>query len=238
MKLEEIEITFGSSVLVEKVPKTEFLHIVNSLCEDVFGSFLHVTINNKGWTTIIRYSKLKTNLSHDYCLLRILCLKDTPTLSTQKLSDKMLREVLYHNSRTKQPYSTYFKDFYMVDTTPIICHKELLAPIILKTSEYIENSLNNKNEDNLYRLLQISSHLSESLNFVFPDKTTDCESLYGSIYNNITNSLEQTRRIFLLSPEINQASFKILEKKVNNWKAQIKRKGRRELKKSLTLKPI
>lgn len=238
MKLEEIDITFGSSVLVEKIQKTEFLHIINSLCKDVFGSFLHINISRTGWVTIIRYSKLKTDFSEDYCLLRIICLKRTDTSSSHKLHEKILRELLFFNSTRKEAYCAIFEDVVIIDTTPIICNKELLAPIIHNLIECAGKSTESEGK-NIFELLNISS-LSEKFHFTYPDRITHCVSLYGN-YDDIIDERQQNlnRRFFeFSSPEITKSSFKALERKVNNWKAQIKRKGRRALKKSLILKPI
>ncbi len=231
MKLENVEITFGSTVLVEKTPKEPYLCVVNSLCRDVPGSFLHCHINGTGWVTIIRYSKLKTNLSQDYCLLRIVVFKKQKHKDNIIFDEYALRNFLYDYSSKHQTYCNSVNNTKFIDTTPIICNKELLTSIITQVMHCLESSI--KIKSNLPHILKISLELQNSLYFTYSDRSTECSSLYGERIKSDGN-----RFMSFHTPEITQSSFAVLESRVNDWKQKFNRKERRLLKKSLTLNPI
>lgn len=231
MKIDDIEISFGKSVLIEKSQRPEFLLLVNSLCQDVPGSFLHCFLSDSGWTTIIRYSKLQTNLSDDYCLLRVILLKHIKKDEQKCISETTMKLTLFERSYKAMPYITIMNCVRIGDSSTLICHKEFLTILINEiTKEVRDLSLQ-------LSLLQIdaihnpncSYSLPDIIPCVFGNKPSKCDSLYGTQTHNM---------LFDNTPEISTEQLIKLIKCVNHWKIKLKRKGRRALKKNLTLKPI
>src|SRR3989304_2518655 len=215
MKIEDIEITFGKSVLVEKTQRMDFLRLVDSLCEDVLGSFLHCNITGTGWATIIRYSDIKTVTEENYCLLRIILFKDTKTEQIH-IDESHLRVFMCDHSYREQSYIAEELGIFLADSCPLICHKETLPALILEIMSNLIEIISWKN-------FNLSFVLSDmTVPFAFCNKPSHCGGLYG-----LTNVLISTGE-----DVIYPLHFKTLFKKTNQWKKNLKRKGRRALKKN------
>ncbi|HWY34235.1 MAG TPA: hypothetical protein VNX68_06280, partial [Nitrosopumilaceae archaeon] len=177
MKLEDIEITFGKSILIEKSQKGGFLNVINEVCKDVPGSFLHCFVSSSGWITIIRYAKLKINekLSDDYCLLRILLLKNI-NCEDSNLNEVFFRKILHHLSIKQTPNFIHLQNgsFNIVDSCPIICHKESLPAVIM---EIMPTLLSLTTTKTTYAESEIIA-FTLSIPFAFSDKLSECLNLY------------------------------------------------------------
>jgi hypothetical protein len=232
MKIDDTQISFGKFVLIEKSQRPEFLSLVDSLCDDVDGSFLHCVITGTGWVTIIRYSKLlNVTASDDYCLFRILLLKDIKEKRFD-INYLELRRCLRECSSREIPYVTRLHEISLFDSCPIICPKETLAILIKETIETLKR---------FHKLNTITIHISMphllegiEIPFSFSNRTFDCESLYGFKRHSEYSEYLIPR----VNPPITMGEFNLLSKAVYSWKLKLKRKGVRALKKNITLETI
>ena len=153
-------------------------------------------------------------------LIRIILLKN---IKSEKIdiTELNLRNALYVNSHREQPYSFGNCGICVMDSMPIICYKETLPVMI---TEIMTNLIEIVSFHIDYRLSFVLTEITSP--FAFCNMPSHCVSLYGTHYI-----------MFDLSP-IGQPAFDLLKHNVNKWKIKLKRKGRRLLKKNLTLKPI
>ncbi len=223
MTIDDIEISFGKSILIEKSQRPEFLKLVNSLCKEVSGSFLHCIVSNTGWFTIIRYSQLKTDFNTDYCLLRIVLLKDLKDENTFLMRPIYLSNHLYDFSYKQIPHMRVELGIRLADSCPIICHKESL--FLLLNAVLFEFGHIDMFEDFTYKVLLRDLSENPKIPFKFCDRPSMCKSLYD-------NAVEDGLGFYhtsLAMPDISDDNFVKLSKDVNNWKIKLTRTGRRAL---------
>lgn len=228
MTIEDIDITFGKSVLIEKSCKNIFDKIIKIFCKDIPGSFLHCIVNGTQSITIIRYAQLADS---DLCAVRILYFKPCETTHPSTLPfyiteehgfENLIRTILKTYSTGDRVLNTYFNDLCMSDSRLIVCHKESLSEIIVKMIENIKFSLS---------IHPVPTYSPVVINspFIRPSILNDCNFLYG-------HNGEEYK--FMIPRVLSMTDSKILQHDINIWRNKLKRKGRRLLLKSITLEPI
>jgi hypothetical protein len=242
MTLDDINITFGKSVLIEKAPKKDFQEIFDVLCKEVPGSYLHCDITSTDTITIIRYTTLEKH--PDYCALRIVLFKrlkiippeaSTTTILNGLFEMNIIRRLLFHYSNGQHTYKTYVDDFLMIDSRVKVCHKESLSEIILRTMINEVKELIPYSTPEGAIVTGKSNYVAKCKEMycdspsIRPEVINDCNSLYGT--KDDANPYRKDR--FL-----SDTDFKLLQHDVNIWRNKLKRKGRRLLLKSITSEPL
>ena len=163
----------------------------------------------------------KKIFDENYCSLRILVLKKIDNEQIE-LTNPLLRTIMCNHSYREQPYIIEESGMCLMDSCPIICHKESLPVLII---EIISNLIKIIDFEE-YNVSFILNNMT--IPFAFCNRPNHCIELYGDI-----GVIIPTQNNYVYSD-----SFNLLVQNVNKWKVKLKRKGRRALKKSITLRPI
>lgn len=230
MIVNEIDITFGKSILVEKAPKKEFTEILAPLCQKVEGSFLHCYYSHTGWVTIIRYAYLQPDSF--YRVLRIVLVKDVNFFNESNIeylnNNHFIKSLLHHISiSTKSPVTFSWGLINCFDSGLLACGKENLAVLINELMHKIEKHFSCFSFSNSGYIPEeiITNNLSTP--FIFCDQPNNSAILFDEDENH-------TRKLRPVSTN----KLAELTKLTGNWQIKLKRKGRRALIKNVHLKPI
>ena len=156
-------------------------------------------------------------------------------VSSYEFSSEFLKHLIVSNSSESSPFILQQGNVQFLDSCPIVCHKESLSSLIFEilkqTSEKTEfyKSISKNGDQYCFDFDRMS------FPYAFCDKVDYCFHLYGKIMAMGNINVETERR--RMSPNISIDKFKKLNSEVNSWITKLKRKGRRKLTKSLTLKP-
>jgi len=224
----DVDITFGKSVLIEKTLKQNCLAFLNPLTKEVEGSFLHV-ITGTQTETVIRYAKF--NAESNYYVIRIVMFhakssfkKTSNPFGIALDTNSAIREILFHFSSRDFPCASQIDDIQIIDSKPIICHKDGLSEVILKTY----NSMLNFHKS-------IKNRINEPVPIPRSLIPSNSDTPISSCELTRSNSLYGKEEGYTYDHYIGERDLKALQYDVNSWLQKLKRKGRRLLTKSLYL---
>lgn len=148
--IEDLEITFGKSVLIEKCPNDVISLGINRLCMDgVPRTKIHCLVSG-GRLITIRNLKGVGMFGKDYCAFRIITIKKThKDITVEEISknhnetQNFVDEVIESNVHRKN-YKLNNYGLELIDSSVIICHKYAFTYLIRKTFNEIVNEFNSK----------------------------------------------------------------------------------------------
>lgn len=130
---EDLEITFGKTVLIEKCPNDVISLGISHLCGNTHQSKIHCLVSAKGWLTTIRHSNGVAMCGKEYSVFRIVMLKKkNKNITVQEMSfdynegTDFLGDILICNSNPSSFYKLDNPGFILMDSGFIICHKNAL----------------------------------------------------------------------------------------------------------------
>lgn len=192
--------------------------MIKALCNEVSESRLNVLVNSTNTATIIRYAP--TNMT-SYFAVRLVCINFPLKSEVSRFSQNDIRALLHLNSEGDRTYKIGFPGLLMSDSRIVICHNELAGEII--SNLFLESKKILSDHVSTFKYnIEIPHKRSERLN--------DSNCLYGN-----SNSYKQK---YACENILFQPSQKTLHQQTKVLLQKLKRKGRRLLKKSLTLEPI
>lgn len=151
---EDLEITFGKSVLIEKCPNDIISLGINLFCkENVHKSHLHCLVFANGWLLVIRYMQGISFLGNDYSCFRIIMIKrkEILTFSKEEQYEFLNNTVLNIHSTREKSYNLIQNGIQIIDTSIVVCHKNVLSHLLKKSlNECLKESKLKTPKDGFY----------------------------------------------------------------------------------------
>lgn len=228
---EDLEITFGRTVLVEKRPNEVISIGVNHLCrENIYKSHLHCFVSSSGWLITIRYVHGVALCGPEYSSFRIIMIKKhNKEISNQELTNNNMLYVLYINSNHKTSCSALTHNIRIIDSAIIVCHKTSLVQLLKHTLVLmLKESKKMQNEDKVF----YEFGFNKLTKFTH---TGQPPCIRATMFNNCSIFYGGNKKIQKQFSSLR--NFKELKEHVNRWLKE-QNKAKYETGNSIIIKPI
>lgn len=148
---EDLEITFGRSVLFEKSPKDLISVGLSLFCNDIHKSNLHCFVYSNGWLIVIRFIQGVAYFDNSYVSFKIIMIKQNgkPNLTKEEINDYLSSGILIPHY--KQDCSKHYmvNGIQIIDSSVIICHKNAFIHLLKNNINEIKKAskLRHKNQN-------------------------------------------------------------------------------------------